>query len=85
MNLDSQVKQFQENDLLEANIRMIGDATTIADIVKLIAYIRHAIQNKEQATITVDIGKNVNSDFFGFQVNQSEIRDYLTQSQVSIN
>lgn len=83
--MQEQVKEVSKDKLVESHIKVIGDKSTVCQLTMLLAYIRHAIQNKEQKTIAVKIGSKVNSDFFGFQVNDQEIRDYLTQDTIEIN
>ena len=71
--------------LSETDIKIIGDWSTICQVIQLLAYIRHAIKNKKQTEIKVNIGSNVNSDFFSFQVNNAQIRDYISKDYIEIN
>ncbi len=78
-------KKSNQSKLVESNIKVIGDKSTVCEVVQLLAYIRHAIKNKQQIKIEVNVGSKVNSDFFGFQVNEQEIKDYITQNYIEIN
>ena len=78
-------KKSNQSKLVESNIKIIGDKSTVCEVVQLLAYIRHAIKNKQQIKIEVNVGSKVNSDFFGFQVNEQEIKDYITQDYIEIN
>lgn len=69
----------------ETDIKIIGDKTAIMQIVVLLSYIRHFLQNNEQGNIDVSIGKNMNSSFFGLQVNEQEIPDIYPTETVEIN
>lgn len=83
--MQESVKEVVKDKLVESHIKVIGDKSTVCQLTMLLAYIRHAIQNKQQKTITVNVGSKVNSDFFGFQVNDQEIKDYITQDSIDIN
>ena len=72
-------------NLVETNLRMIGDKSTIAEVVRLVAYIRHAVMNNLNKTIVVNIGENVVNTKFLFDVNGLEVQDYIAQDQISIN
>lgn len=78
-------KKTNQSKLVESNIKVIGDKSTVCEVVQLLAYIRYAIKNKQQIKIEVNVGSKVNSDFFGFQVNDQEIKDYIAQSYIEIN
>lgn len=79
-NVDETNKNF-----VETNIKVIGDKTTVCQIVQLLAYIRHTIKNGEKTDITVKIGRNVADGHFLFDVNGLEIPDLITQKFVEIN
>lgn len=83
--MENEVLETNPSKLVEIDVKIIGDKTTACQLVQLLAFIRHAIQNKKHSEIKVNIGSKVNSDFFGFQVNGSEIKDYITQSYIEIN
>ena len=78
-------KKTIQSKLVESSIKVIGDKSTVCEVIQLLAYIRHAIKNKEQIKIEVNVGSKVNSDFFGFQVNEQEIKDYISQEYIEIN
>lgn len=78
-------KKTNQSKLVESNIKVIGDKSTVCEVIQLLAYIRHAIKNKQQIKIEVNVGSKVNSDFFGFQVNDQEIKDYISQEYIEIN
>lgn len=73
------------NNFVETNIKVIGDKTTVCQVVQLLAYIRHAIKNSERADITVKVGRNIADGHFLFDVNGLEIPDLITQKFVDIN
>lgn len=80
----SKESMFRRN-VVDSDVRLIGDKMTICQVVQLLAYIRHAIKNNLQTEIKVKIGgKIANSDFM-FAVNGLEIPDYITQPEVEIN
>jgi hypothetical protein len=77
-------EQFNPN-LVDTQIKIIGDRRPVNQVIKLLAYIRHAIKNNLQTEIKVKIGHNVvNSDFL-FDVNNFEIPDLITQKTIEIN
>lgn len=78
-------KKTNQSKLVESNIKVIGDKSTVCEVIQLLAYIRHAIKNKQKIKIEVNVGSKVNSDFFGFQINGQEIKDYISQSYIEIN
>lgn len=73
------------SNLTESNIRLIGDKTTICQIVLLMSYIRHAIKNNMQTDINVKIGSNIANGQLMFDVNGLEIPDMITKDFVEIN
>jgi hypothetical protein len=77
-------KDFTKN-LVETNIRCIGDKTTVCQIVELLAFIRNSVANNREENITVKIGHKVANAKFLFDVNQLEIPDLKTQPVVEIN
>lgn len=80
----SKESMFRRN-VVDSDVRLIGDKMTICQVVQLLAYIRHAIKNNLQTEIKVKIGgKIANSDFM-FAVNGLEIPDYITQPEAEIN
>lgn len=83
--IDDEVNIGYNPNLVETNLRMIGDKSTIAEVVRLVAYIRHAVMNNLNKTIVVNIGENVVNTKFLFDVNGLEVQDYIAQDQISIN
>lgn len=82
---NNSIKKVNQSKLVESFIKIIGDKSTVCEVIQLLAYIRYAIQNKQQTKIEVNVGSKVNSDFFDFQVNQQEIKDYIAQNYIEIN
>lgn len=76
--------EFGKN-LAETNIKMIGDQSTLCQIVLLLSYIRHAIRNNMQTDINVKIGKKIANGQLMFDVNGLEIPDMIVQDNVEIN
>ena len=69
----------------DADVTFYGDLTTISQVVQLLAYIRHAIQNNEEVDISVKIGHKVVNTPFSLTVNGQQVQDYVTQKEVEIN
>jgi len=76
---------FAKKELTNSVVRLIGDKITICQVVQLLAYIRHAIQHKKPMKVEVNIGSKLADGEFLFDVNQQEIRDYVTQPYIEIN
>ena len=64
---------------------MIGDHLTICQIIQLLAYIRHAVQNNIKTDINVSIGNNVANAQLLFDVNGIAIDDLITKNSIEIN
>lgn len=64
---------------------MIGDQSTLCQIVLLLSYIRHAIRNNIQTDINVKIGQKIANGQLMFDVNGLEIPDMIVQDNVEIN
>lgn len=73
------------NNLVETNIRLVGDKTAIAQTVQLIAYIRHAIRNNQKQHIYVNISNTVANIPYMMDVNGMEVPDLVTVNNVQIN
>jgi hypothetical protein len=74
--------------LADAEMKMFGDRTILAQIAQLIAYIRYAVKHNLQTDITVSICKSDNtvSDAeFMFDLNGCQVPDLVSQQQVFIN
>lgn len=80
-----EVSQVYDPNITDSQIKIIGDFTTICQIVKLLAYIRYAINNNEQTEFTVNIGKKLVNRKLMFDVNGSEVPDIISQKTIEIN
>ena len=69
----------------DTNIHLIGDRIIICQITQLLAYIKHAINNHQQTSITVNINNTVANPTLLLDVNGMQIPDLVTQSQININ
>lgn len=72
-------------NLVETQVRLLGDKTTIGQVVQLLAYIRHAIKYNDHIHLDVEIGKYVMNTPFAFDVNGQEIADLVPQEKTNIN
>jgi hypothetical protein len=78
--------QKKSDNLVDAEIRMVGDKYTISQVVMLMSYIRHAIRTGEKKDIKVSIGKKKSSpDSFNFVVNNSDVDDLIPMDVAEIN
>ena len=73
------------NSLVETNVRLMGDKTVVAQIVQLLAYIRHAVRNNLKSTIQVDIPITVANVPLMMDVNGSEVPDLVTVNKTQVN
>lgn len=73
------------NNLVDTNIHLMGDSTTIAQVVQLLAYIRHALKNNAKTKIEVDISNTVANIDFMMDVNGMQVPDLVTTNKVQIN
>jgi len=71
--------------LTETDMHMFGDRGVIAQVVQLVAYIRHAVKNNLQTEITVRIGNTVANSEFMFDVNGCQVPDLRTQPVAEVN
>lgn len=74
-----------KKDIVDSDVTLIGDKSTICQVVQLLAYIRHAIQNNFQTEIKLKVGYKIANGTFMFAVNGLEIPDYRTQEEIEIN
>lgn len=81
----SQNIEVINSNLVETDVHLIGDMTTISQVIQLLAYIRNVIKNNHQKDIVVKIGKNVINVPFAMSVNAQEIKDYIAQDSIEIN
>ena len=78
--------QKKSDNLVDAEMRMVGDKYTISQVVMLMSYIRHAIRTGEKKDIKVSIGKKKSSpDSFNFVVNNSDVDDLIPMDVAEIN
>lgn len=82
--LSTEVTVFKPN-LVETDVRIIGDSQAISQVVLLLAYIRHALRNNLHTKIEVEVGKDIANVDFAFDVNQQEIKDYITKESITIS
>lgn len=73
------------NNLVETNVRLMGDKTVIAQVIQLLAYIRHAIRNNINTTIEVDLQNTVANVPFMLDANGMQVPDLVTVEKVRIN
>lgn len=73
------------NNLVETNVRLMGDKTVVAQVIQLIAYIRHAVRNNLSTKIEVDIPNTVANVPFMFDANGMEVPDLVTVEKTQIN
>jgi hypothetical protein len=89
-NLEEQIQNnmLKNVTLADAEIKMFGDRTILAQIAQLIAYIRYAIKNNQQTEIKLLIGKSDNTVAdaeFMFDLNGCQVPDLVPQSEIFIN
>lgn len=82
--LSAEATVFKPN-LVETDVRIIGDSQAISQVVLLLAYIRHALRNNLHTKIEVEVGKDIANIDFAFDVNQQEIKDYITKESIIIS
>lgn len=76
----------KSENLVEGNMKMVGDRYTIAQAVMLLSYIRHAIRTGKKTVIKVTVG-NRKSDpsSFNFILNNDEVDDLIPVENFEIN
>ena len=80
--LENQIKNFKIGN---SEVRMIGDKIVLVQIIKLLAYIRNAIQSNTKTTISVKVGQRIANAQFTFYVNQLPIDDLIAQDEVVVS
>jgi len=70
--------QVQNAKIDHAWVRMIGDKITLIQVIKLLAYIRHAINERRPIEFKVKIGEKIADGQFSFDVNKLEVPDCIT-------
>ena len=73
------------NNLVETTIRFLGDRTIIAEIVQLLAYIRHGVKNNVVGDMTVTFGGTVANPSLMMDVNGLQVPDLVIQDKIQIN
>ena len=73
------------NNLVETTVRLMGDKTVVAQVLQLLAYIRHGIRNNMKTTINVNIGSTVANVPFMIDANGMQVPDLVLVNDVKIN
>ena len=73
------------NNLVETTVRFLGDRTIIAEIVQLLAYIRHGVKNNVVGDMTVTFGGTVANPSLMMDVNGFQVPDLVIQDKIQIN
>lgn len=73
------------NNLVETTVRFLGDRTIIAEIVQLLAYIRHGVKNNVSGSIDVKLGATVANPSLMMDVNGLQVPDLVIQDSIQIN
>ena len=73
------------NNLVEVNVRLMGDKTVVGQVLQLLSYIRHAVRNNMKTAIEVDIGNTVANVPFMLDANGLEVPDLVTVSKAQVN
>lgn len=76
---------LHNKSLVETTIRFLGDRTIIAEIVQLLAYIRHGIKNNVNGKIEVKLGSTVANPSLMMDVNGFQVPDLVIQDKIQIN
>ena len=86
MQFNSQAElDSYNNNLVDTNVHLMGDATVIAEVVQLLSYIRHALKNNMKTKIEVDLPNTAANVEFMMDVNGMQVPDLVTVSKTSIN
>lgn len=86
MQFNSQAElDTYNNNLVDTNVHLMGDATVIAQVVQLLSYIRHALKNNVKTKIEIDMPNTVANVEFMMDVNGMQVPDLVTVSKTSIN
>lgn len=83
-NSQAEIDNYNSN-LVETNVRLMGDKTVVAQVVQLLSYIRHAVRNNMNTTIEVDIANTVANVPLMMDVNGMEVPDLVTVKKVQVN
>ena len=86
MQFESQAElDNYNNNLVETNVRLMGDKTVVAQVLQLLSYIRHAIRNNMKTTIEVDIAGTAANVPFMLDANGMQVPDLVTVNKVQVN
>jgi len=89
-DLDEQIRNnmLRNVTLADAEIKMFGDRTVLAQVAQLMAYIRHAVKNDRPTEIKLSICKSdstVAGAEFMFDLNGCQVPDLVPQPEVFVN
>lgn len=89
-DLDEQIRNntIQNVTLADAEMKMFGDRTVLAQVAQLVAYIRHAVKSGEPTEIKVVVNKSdatVAGAEFMFDLNGCQVPDLVPQPEVFVN
>ena len=86
MQFNSQAElDSYNNNLVDTNVHLMGDATVVAQVVQLLAYIRHALKNNIKTKIEVDLPNTAANVDFMMDVNGMQVPDLVTVGKVQVN
>lgn len=86
MQFNSQAElDSYNNNLVDTNVHLMGDSTVVAQVVQLLAYIRHALKNNMKTKITVDLPNTAANVEFMMDVNGMQVPDLVTVKKVQVN
>lgn len=74
--------------LADAELRMFGDRTVLAQVAQLLAYIRHAVKNDEPTEIALKVcgsDATVSGAEFMFDLNGCQVPDLVPQPEAYVN
>lgn len=77
--------QAQNANLASAEVRLIGDKITLVQVVKLLSYVRHALNERRPVEFKVKVGYEIADGQLAFDVNKLEVPDCITQEEVCID
>lgn len=72
-------------NMVETNVRLLGDRTIIAEIVQLLAYIRNGLKNNQKTVINVHLMQTVADPVFTFDVNGMQVPDLVLNKDIQVN
>ena len=89
-NIDEQIRNnmLRNVTFADADMRMFGDRTVLAQVAQLMAYIRHAVKSGQPTEIKLLICKSdstVSGAEFVFDLNGCQVPDLAPQKEIFIN